>query len=285
MPWKKGNGLDELKSLISGPGCDILKTMDQEQNAYCICCGEDVPVEITSIGIVGEDLLRCKHCGAYLGTTKKPQTLADPAPPLPGPMPQEPLPGPEFSPDESAVGVSLLPEIPKNYSPEQKAEAQIEPPAAPGSASDKQAEILKPPIEAILVAEDSELLLLMLKDMLIAKGLARKVTSCTNGFETVSTYIRIRKANIKPGLVIMDVKMPLLNGIAAAVALRAYEKGMDIAPVPILFFTSKRCDETFRKALSYCRPAMYVNKGASESAHHLQERVDKVIDQLLEQEW
>ncbi len=259
--------------------------MDQKQKAYCICCGEDVPVEITSIGIIGEELLRCSHCGAYLGTTKKPQTLAEPAPAPPEHMPQEPLPGPEFSPDESAVGVSLLPEIPKDYAPEKQGSAEIEPPAAPDSEPDKDAEVPKPPIEAILVAEDLELLRLMLEDMLIAKGLTRNVTSCENGFETVSTYIKNRKANINLGLVIMDVKMPLLNGIAAAVAQRAYEKGMGIAPVPILFFTSKRCDQTFRKAISYCRPAMYVNKGASESAHHLQDRVSKVIDQLLEQEW
>jgi CheY-like chemotaxis protein len=256
--------------------------MAKPEKVYCISCGEDVPVEIVSIGIEGEDLLRCSHCGAYLGTTRQPQTLAEPAPPPPKPMIQEPVPGPDFSPDESSVGVTLLPEIPRGYEAQEPEEdlkdIHLE-------KDEPESEAGVPPLEVILIAEDSELLRRMLGDMLVEKGLTSNVATSKNGFEAVSTYVRQRNDNTRLGLVILDVKMPVLNGIAAAVALRSFEKGMGISPVPILFFTSKRCDATFRKAISYCRPAMYVNKGASQSAAHLQDRVSKVIDQLLQQEW
>ncbi len=253
--------------------------MAKDRKVYCISCGEDVPVEIVSIGIEGEDLLRCRHCGAYLGTTKKPQTLASPAPPPPESFVQEPPP-PDFSPDESSVGVSLVPEIPGGYAPKEaeKEPREIHAPESPEAGPE-------PPLDVIMIAEDTELLRRMMGDMLIEKGLTRYVTTSENGYEAVSVYVRLRNARSKLGLVILDVKMPVLNGIAAAVALRSYEMGMDIERVPILFFTSKRCDDTFRKAMSYCQPAMYVNKGASESAVHLQDRVSKVIDQLLKQEW
>jgi DNA-binding response OmpR family regulator len=143
----------------------------------------------------------------------------------------------------------------------------------------------EPPIDTIVLAEDTALLREMLKDSLVERGLSRRVISCVNGYEFLSAYVRSRQNDQAVGLVILDVIMPVLNGVSAAVALRAHEKGRNLSPAPILFFTSKRCDETFKKVLTFCRPAMYVNKGASASPEHLRQRVDKVITQLLKESW
>ena len=60
--------------------------------------------------------------------------------------------------------------------------------------------------------------------------------------------------------------MPVVNGVNAAIAMRAIEKGYDLKkPIPILFFTAKQCDETFKKVLSYTTPAKYINKGTGTS--------------------
>lgn len=75
--------------------------------------------------------------------------------------------------------------------------------------------------------------------------------------------------------------MPILNGVNAAIAMRAAEKGLDIRPVPILFFTARKCDENFPKVLDYCKPAQYVNKGVSSTPELLASRVTQVVKMLL----
>ena len=79
--------------------------------AYCISCGEDVPVTKVSIGIEGEELLQCVHCHSFLGTLSKPQTLAAPAQPpqLVALRSESPA---EFRPDESGPGHPYMPEMP-----------------------------------------------------------------------------------------------------------------------------------------------------------------------------
>jgi len=243
---------------------------------YCISCGEEVEAREISIGIAGEELLKCPHCNSFLGSKKSPQTLSQPAPAFPLHLvePPEPEPG-DFSVDDATGLDSEMAEMPGEF-------------AAPAPApllEENLTEAPEPPIETIVLAEDVSLLREMLKDSLVERGLSRRVISCRNGYEFLSAYARSRQNEQAVGLVILDVIMPVLNGVSAAVALRAHEKGRNLSPAPILFFTSKRCDETFKKVLTFCRPAMYVNKGASSSPQHLQERVDKVITQLLKESW
>jgi len=243
---------------------------------YCISCGEEVDAKTVSIGIEGQDLLKCPHCNSFLGTMKTPQTLAQPAPSFPLHLVEPPEPPPaDFSGDDSINPSEMLSELPAGTS-------------SPGSRpllEESLTEAPEPPIDTIVLAEDVTLLREMLKDSLMERRLSHRVISCRNGYEFVSAYIRSRQGNRPVGLVILDVVMPILNGVSAAVALRAHEKGQGLTAAPILFFTSKRCDETFKKVLTFCQPAMYVNKGASSSPEHLQQRVDKVITQLLKESW
>ena len=243
---------------------------------YCISCGEEVDAKVISIGIEGQELLKCPHCNSFLGSVKAPQTLAQPAPAFPLHLVEPPEPAPaDFAGDDSSNPAEILADLPSDIS-------------SPGSLpplEENLTEAPEPPIDTIVLAEDTSLLREMLKDSLVERRLSRRVVSCRNGYEFISAYIRSRQGERPAGLVILDVVMPILNGVSAAVALRAHEKGQGLAPAPILFFTSKRCDETFKKVLTFCRPAMYVNKGASFSPEHLQQRVNKVITQLLKESW
>jgi len=70
-----------------------------------------------------------------------------------------------------------------------------------------------------------------------------------------------------PDLVILDFKMPIINGINTAISLRAYERAYKRPSlVPILFFCDPPDSEGFRKVLTFCAPAMLYPRQAASSA-------------------
>lgn len=243
---------------------------------YCISCGEEVPVKVMSIGIEGEELVQCSHCHSFLGSVKQPLLQPDLAR---LPRVERERPG-DFSPDETA-GKADLPDLPGSMSTPSQAAGGLD------LAGEEEAELFGgPPLETVITVEDSSLISAILNDMLVGEGLTKRVIPCKNGYEFLGRYLRERSdQRSRLGLVVMDVKMPVLNGVSAAVAMRAHENALELEPAPILFFTSQRCDELFRKVLLHCAPAMYINKGASNSPTDLQNRIGKVIRQLLNEQW
>lgn len=134
-----------------------------------------------------------------------------------------------------------------------------------------------------IIADDSPLIRERLKEMLISEGLASEVLSSNDGFDFISVFTSKVKENQAISLVVLDVAMPLFNGVNAAMAIRALEKGALLRPTPILFFTSQKCDEHFQEILAHCKPAEYVNKGASSTPDLLASRVSQVARVLLDQ--
>ena len=146
---------------------------------------------------------------------------------------------------------------------------------------EKQAPKLKT-LQHVIAAEDSTVLLKTVSRMLQDKKITKSVDACKNGEEFVSTTVERLKNNLPISLAILDVNMPILNGINAAVIMRAIERGYDRKrPIPILFFTAYKCDDTFKKVLKYCKPAKYINKGTGSSPEQFAERLFQVVNQLL----
>jgi len=138
------------------------------------------------------------------------------------------------------------------------------------------------PLDHVIVVEDSTLLREIIGDILKNHRMTKNVVSCINGSNFLSTFTTMLLKKLKVGLVILDVNMPIMNGANAAIAMRAVEHAFGANKlVPVLFFTVKQCDEQFRKLLKYCSPAMYINKGQAATPNEMQERVDKVVAQLL----
>jgi CheY-like chemotaxis protein len=140
-------------------------------------------------------------------------------------------------------------------------------------------------LQNVLAAEDNNLLLRTVTRMLKDKKITKTVDATKNGEDFITTAVN-RIKNDKPiSLVILDVNMPILNGINAAVIFRAIEKGYGKKrPTPILFFTSYKCDDTFKKVLKYCKPAKYINKGTGASPEEFAERLYQVVYQLLSEQ-
>jgi CheY-like chemotaxis protein/rubredoxin len=137
-------------------------------------------------------------------------------------------------------------------------------------------------LQNVIAAEDSQVLLKTLSQMMLDKKITQSVEACKNGEDFITKVMERFKQNLPISLAILDVAMPVLNGINAAVVFRAIEKGFGkTRKTPILFFTSYRCDDTFQKVLKYCAPAKYINKGTGSSPEEFAERLYQVISQLL----
>lgn len=132
----------------------------------------------------------------------------------------------------------------------------------------------------IYVVEDTHLLREMMSELMVVEGLAGEVLACENGGDFLTQFTQDLINHVRPGLIMLDVVMPILNGINAAVALRSIETAFAADKVPLLFFTVKPCDEAFRKVMQYCSPSMYINKGSDAGPETIRERVKRVVSRL-----
>jgi CheY-like chemotaxis protein len=133
--------------------------------------------------------------------------------------------------------------------------------------------------DTAIAVDDSPLLCGVLEDLLVERGLARSVKVCRDGSEFLTVLTQALLAHRTPGFLVLDVQMPIINGIHAALAARALEKGFGTSPIPIIFFSVKKCDENFRKVLKFCAPASYLNKATAPTPELIGERLSAIVRQ------
>ena len=155
------------------------------------------------------------------------------------------------------------------------------PATAPAVPSDSATGAANAALETVMAAEDTEGIRKMLVRLLGEKGIARNVIAAANGEELLVHHHQYLAAGKAPQLVILDVNMPILNGINTAIAIRAAERAWGAPPAPILFFTSTLCDETFKRVLQFTAPAKYLNKGAEGTPEQFASRLVDVLQRLL----
>jgi CheY-like chemotaxis protein len=107
------------------------------------------------------------------------------------------------------------------------------PPAAPGKSQ---------PVILILIAEDSEYNLVLTKAYL--KGSGFELDVAENG------KIALEKAiSGRPALVLMDLQMPVMDGLEATRAIRQWEAKNKTHPIPILALTAHAAGEGVGRSL------------------------------------
>jgi CheY-like chemotaxis protein len=129
-----------------------------------------------------------------------------------------------------------------------------------------------------LIAEDSKFTRTLLKELILKKAIASEVIAATNGLELVSEYAKLMKRNVRVSFAIIDLNMPVMDGLTAARTLRALEEKDSIIKVPIVFFSGVKADEGLRRQMELLAPANYVNKGSDPDPEHLVQRVQGLLN-------
>ena len=133
------------------------------------------------------------------------------------------------------------------------------------------------------MAEDTDAVRVSVAKALIDQKVTREVVQASNGAEFVAKVTARFKEGQGISLAVLDVEMPLMNGVQAARSLRELETQFGRKrKAPILFFTTRKCDDRFKQVLQKLQPSSYVNKGTSSNPAELAERVLKVLELLLQ---
>jgi len=89
---------------------------------------------------------------------------------------------------------------------------------------------------SVLVAEDNEINALLMRSLLTRLG--HHVVIATNGEAVLESWLAARSAATPYDLILMDIQMPLLDGVEAAKRIRAREAGEPGRRTPILALTA-----------------------------------------------
>lgn len=134
----------------------------------------------------------------------------------------------------------------------------------------------------ILIAEDSKYTRKIIQDLLVEKRFADHVLTFENGLELTTTYARLVSEGKSVEVAILDINMPVMDGLTAAKTLRSIESQKRIPYVPIAFFSSVKADENLKTQMEMLAPANYLNKGSDPDPDKLAERVEKLISYFMQ---
>jgi len=134
----------------------------------------------------------------------------------------------------------------------------------------------------IMIADDDQFYRSLLADLLKEQGLTADPILCKNGIEFLSKAAERLHGGVSIHLAILDIVMEPLDGMATAFAFRAVEKGLEAPHAPILFLSAIRADDSLRKFIARCQPAIYLNKATDATPDRLAFRLEKVVNYLVQ---
>ena len=131
-----------------------------------------------------------------------------------------------------------------------------------------------------LVADDSKYTRKIIEDLIIEKKFSSDVMSFENGLELTTAYSKVIAEGKQVDVAIIDLNMPVMNGLTAARTLRTIEVQQRTPSVPIVFFSTEKANEDLKTQMESLEPAYYVNKGSDPDPDKLASRVEYLLGYL-----
>jgi CheY-like chemotaxis protein len=136
-------------------------------------------------------------------------------------------------------------------------------------------------LQRILVADDSRFTRKIIQDLLVEKSIADEVLTFENGLELTSAFARLVSERKPIDVAIIDINMPVMDGLTAAKTIRSIESQNNLPNVPIAFFSVVKADDNLRNQMEMLAPANYVNKGSDPDPDKLAERVGQLLSYFV----
>jgi CheY-like chemotaxis protein len=133
-----------------------------------------------------------------------------------------------------------------------------------------------------LVTDDSTYTRKIIEDILKATKFSTHILSFQNGLELISAYSKMLNEKKTIDISIIDLNMPVMDGLTAARLMRSLESQNAVKKTPIMFFSAEKADDNLRRQMENLDPANYVNKGSDPDPDKLVARVESLIGYLME---
>lgn len=134
----------------------------------------------------------------------------------------------------------------------------------------------------VLIAEDSKYVRNIILDALKTSKFSSNIVDFDNGLELTTAFSRLIAGHASIDVAIIDLNMPIMDGITAARTIRAIEAQHKLSSTPIIFFSSMKADESLKAQMDMLSPASYVNKGSDPDPDSLATRVEQLVGYLIE---
>ncbi|RMF11851.1 MAG: response regulator [Candidatus Dadabacteria bacterium] len=133
----------------------------------------------------------------------------------------------------------------------------------------------------IHLADDSRLIRRIVGDHLAKRFPAAELLISEHGAMALEQHITALLPGARRGVLILDLQMPQLNGIATAIACRAAERALERPAVPVIFFSGVRVTPELRNAMNASTPAAYLHKSEDDDPAHMLERLEEVMSIMI----
>ena len=107
----------------------------------------------------------------------------------------------------------------------------------------------------VLVVDDNQMNRFPLCEIL--KSLSIKYEEAENGKIAVEKFIEISKSGIAKFLILMDLDMPIMDGVTSCTKIREIEKNKELKPTPIIAVSAYDSEIEIKKALNSGMNAFY----------------------------
>ena len=135
-----------------------------------------------------------------------------------------------------------------------------------------------------LVADDSKYTRMIIEELLKEKEYSKNVLSFENGLTLFSAYSKLLGEKQPVDIAIVDLNMPVMDGLTAARMMRSQEEQTGSRPVHIVFFSAEKADDNLKKQMETIGHANYMNKGTDPDPDSLAARVEMFISYLREKD-
>ncbi len=137
-------------------------------------------------------------------------------------------------------------------------------------------------LQRILVADDSKFTRKIIRDLLVERNIANEVMTFENGLELTAAFAKLVTEKKPVDVAIIDINMPVMDGLTAAKTIRSIESQNNLPHIPIAFFSVIKADDNLRNQMNMMAPANYVNKGSDPDPDKLAERVEQLLSYFMQ---